>query len=310
MISPDSDHADRKECCIDAGIPEGGGRLPRPLERPGSLPCPIPHPGRPGHPGAGASLPLLWEGGLGGRHRRPALRGKPAALRQQGDGQERPRGEPGSGLRPSRLERLLPREHGRRRAHRHGYLRGRRGPLPPRPHHPLRGKRRLRRAGRDQHGEKRGPGRAPRRPGLPPGHRRPRLPAGGHPPRRPLSRHHELRLRRDPGAQRGPDLPLRGHRHAPHRRGGAHPPPLRGVPDPRKEVPPAVRRPLPGPAEKVRERRGLLQGSGPPGPAGRPAPHPERRGPRHGAGHGHQQQGLRRLRAGAHPGCHHRPDPR
>ncbi len=72
------------------------------------------------------------------------------------------------------------------------------GQVPPRPGLPLRPVRRLRRAGRDQHGQKRGAGRPARRAGLPPRHRRARLRA--HPAGRgdPLHRHHELRLCRHP----------------------------------------------------------------------------------------------------------------
>jgi len=43
----------------------------------------------PAEPHPAAALSLLWERGLGGRHRRAAVRREPAARRQQGDRQER-----------------------------------------------------------------------------------------------------------------------------------------------------------------------------------------------------------------------------
>ena len=88
---------------------------------------------------------------IGGDRRHP-LRRKPAARRQQGHWQECAGGKSRAGFRPPRVGRFLPREHGRSEPDRHGHLRGRGGPLPPRPRVPLRKKRRLRRARRDQHG--------------------------------------------------------------------------------------------------------------------------------------------------------------
>ena len=61
--------------------------------------------------------------------------------------------------------------------------------------------------------------------------------------------------------------------------------------------------------KKVRERRNLLQGARPPRHAGRAAAHPEGSPRRSRTRYGHYEQGLRQLRAGAHPRRHRRQNP-
>ena len=102
-----------------------------------------------GHGGTGAEAPvsLLRKRSVGGGGSGPAVRGKPAAGRQQGHRQERAGGEPGHGLWPSGLGRVVPCEHGRRQPHRHGYLCGRGGYVPARPGVSVRQKRRVRHSG-------------------------------------------------------------------------------------------------------------------------------------------------------------------
>ncbi len=176
---------------VSERIVTGNRALPGQLARRGPLRRRVPD----------APVSLLWQGRLGGGRHRPFVRGKPAAGRSQGHRQKRPGGKPGRGLRPSQLGRVLLHQYGRRHPSGYRHLCQRRCVAAQRPHLPC--------------AEKGGFGILDeinmakneslavlhatldfRRSIDMPGYERIR------PPRRhPLHRHHELRLRRHPGAQ-------------------------------------------------------------------------------------------------------------
>ena len=229
-----------KEAVGNALIFGGRRRQPRAAAGSGTVSGNPPPGGRTAKPGPVSPVPLLWPGDLGIRPAGPAVRQKPAAHRRQGHGEERPLGKLGHGLWPSRLERVLPRQRGRRQPHRHGHLRGRAGGFPARAYLPMRKARGLRRPGRDQHGPERGPGGASLRPGFPALSGRARLRPPAHGGEHPLHRHHELRLHRDPGAERGTGLPVRGAANARHQPGKPGPAPLPALSRPAEKAPAAV----------------------------------------------------------------------
>ena len=158
---------------------------------------------------------LLRQGGLGERGGGPAVRTAPAAGGPQGHRQERAGGEPGRRVRPPRVGCVHVRQRGRRRPHRRGYpartgeVVFREGPIC-----------RCARLGGfgvlDEVNMAKNEALAVLHATL--DHRRvidvpgyERIDAGRC---RPLHRHHELRLRRDPRAERGAGVPLRGAGHA------------------------------------------------------------------------------------------------
>lgn len=178
---------------LPGGAPaDGGGRRPR----------------------ACAAVSLLRPGDMGECGGGAAVRSACAAGRPQGHRQERAGGKSGIGVRPSRVGRVHVCQRGRGGADRRGHAEGRTGGVPRGSHLLLRPAGRLRRAGRGEHGQERGAGRAARHAGSPAGHRCARLPAHRAGRCHTVHRHHELRLRRHPRAERGAGQPLRGGGHA------------------------------------------------------------------------------------------------